>query len=105
MELVKTLLTQNWLPTYKAATNDPNTFIRNLFNLAIILVAVVAVAFLIYAGFQFITARGDTSQAETAQKTIMYAIIGLIVALAAAVLVNMVWKYLTKQPSVPDITL
>ena len=49
---------------------------------------VVAVIFLILAAFNFITAGGDPEKVGTARSQVMYAIIGLIVAILARGLVN-----------------
>jgi len=43
----------------------------------------LAVGALIIGGYQFITAYGDTEKHALAQKTITYAVIGLIVAMTA----------------------
>lgn len=49
---------------------------------------VVAVIFLILAAFNFITAGGDPEKVGTARQQVIYAIIGLIVAILARGLVN-----------------
>lgn len=63
----------------------------NLFiNGFLVLVALVALVFLIIGGLQYIVSRGDEDAAATAKNTILYAIIGLIVIGLAAAVVNFV---------------
>lgn len=63
-------------------------------NTAIIFAAVVAVAFLIFGGYKYMTSAGDTVKTEEAQKTIGNAVIGLVVCLSAAIIVNFVLELL-----------
>jgi hypothetical protein len=48
----------------------------------------VAVLFLVWSGWQYITSAGDPAKAERARTNITYAIIGIVVALLAYVLVR-----------------
>ena len=50
----------------------------------------VAVGFIIYGGFQFMTSSGSPDQAAKAQKTIINAAIGLVIAIASIGLVNLI---------------
>lgn len=45
--------------------------------------AMVAIAYVIYGGFMYLTSQGEPDRAKNAQQTITNAIIGLIVALLA----------------------
>lgn len=54
------------------------------------LVGYVTVGFIIYGGFQLMTSAGSPEQAAHAQKTIMHAAIGAVVAIASIGLVNLV---------------
>ncbi len=99
------LKAQSWLPSYgvkEEFQNRPEALIQKLFNLFIVLVIITAVGVLIFAGFKYVTSAGDSSKAESAQKMIMYAVIGIIVALAAAVIVNLVWRFATGKDTLPQ---
>ncbi len=52
----------------------------------------VAVGFVIYGGFRFIVSQGEPENAKAARETIMNAIIGLIITIVAAAVVNFVAK-------------
>jgi amino acid transporter len=47
------------------------------------ILALLAVVFVIYGGFMWLTSSGDESRIESAKKTISAAVIGLIVVLLA----------------------
>jgi hypothetical protein len=64
--------------------------IRTLLNTAISLAAVVAVFFLIFNGYKYMVSSGDTGKTEEAQKGIGNAVIGLVICLSAALIVNFV---------------
>lgn len=59
-------------------------------QIALVLVDIVAVLYLIYAGYRYIMSRGETDEAATAKRQILYAVIGLIVASTATLLVSAV---------------
>ncbi len=50
--------------------------------------SIVAVGFVIYGGYLFITSEGDPGKAAKAKKTISSAIIGLIITLLATAIIN-----------------
>jgi hypothetical protein len=64
--------------------------ITDVINLVLGLVGVVAVGAIIYGGVKYIFSHGDEYNAEAGKKVILYAVIGLIVIIAAAAIVNFV---------------
>ena len=59
------------------------SFSAIIFNVAdffALIVIALAALFLVYAGFLYVTSRGDESQAATAKRQIAYAFIGIIIA-------------------------
>ena len=59
-------------------------------NVLIFLIGAVSVLVLIYGGFQYVTSTGDKSRVENAKNTILYAIIGIVVAILAYAIVSFV---------------
>ena len=57
-------------------------------------IAVVAVAMGLYAAFLYLTARGDAKQVADAHKTLVYAIIGITVAILAFSIVTITKTFL-----------
>ena len=62
--------------------------IKIILNTAISFSAVVAAAMLVIGGFKYMASSGDEGKTEEAQKGIANALIGMIVVLSAAVVVN-----------------
>ena len=65
-------------------------YILNVLNFALTFLGLIAVAFIVYAGFLYVTSGGDDGNMEKAKKIILYAVIGILVILAAFALVNTV---------------
>jgi hypothetical protein len=59
----------------------------NIFSL---IVGIVAVIMLIYGGFRYITSGGSTERVGAAKNTIVYAVIGLVIAALAQIIVHFV---------------
>lgn len=51
-----------------------------------------AVAFVIYGGFQFLTSQGEPDRAAGARKTIINALVGLVITLLATVVVAFIGR-------------
>lgn len=62
----------------------------DLVNVVIGLIGVAAVVAIILGGIQYVTANGDAGKIATAKNTILYAVIGLVVAILAFAIVNFV---------------
>ncbi|NLA43326.1 hypothetical protein GX865_04220 [Candidatus Saccharibacteria bacterium] len=66
-----------------ASSDDVNGLIKNITNTMLFLLGATAVIAIIIGGFMYVTAAGDAGKVKTAKNTVMYAVIGLIVALLA----------------------
>lgn len=67
----------------KDKISGPQGLLGRVTNLLALVTGIVAVGMIIYSGFTFITAAGDSGKIEQARKTIIYAVIGLVVIVAA----------------------
>lgn len=54
------------------------------------IVAMVAVGFIIYAGFQYMTSNGEPEKTKNAKNTIINALVGLVIAMVAATVVSFI---------------
>ena len=63
---------------------------QTIVNILLFLVGAVAVIMLIIGGLRYITSDGDSGRITQAKQTVLYAIIGLIVAILAYAIVNFV---------------
>ena len=70
--------------------NNLMDVLNTIINVIIGVVGFLAVAMIIYGGIQYTTSAGAADKVKSAKDTIMYGIIGLIVALLAFAIVNFV---------------
>ncbi len=86
----------NWLQS--SYVGEDLTFaklVQNILNLLVVIVVIAAVIYLIINGLKFVTSGGDAGKAQEAQKGITYAIIGIVVAVAAGLVVNFILNKLS----------
>ena len=65
-----------------------------LIEIALILAGWLALFFILYGGFLFITGGGNASQVEKARKSIFNAVIGLIISIGAIAITNLAFGLL-----------
>ncbi len=62
----------------------------NVVNILTIVAAAVAVLFIVIGGIKYITSSGDSSKAASGKNTILYAVIGLALAILARAIVGFI---------------
>lgn len=67
--------------------------IKNVINALLYIVGVLAVIMLVWGGIRYTTSAGNANSVSAAKNTILYAIIGLVVAFFAYAIVNWVLKF------------
>lgn len=67
-----------------------NNIIKAVINLLSFFVGLIAVIMIMVSGYKYITAGGDSNKVSNAKNTLVYAIIGLVVAALAQSLVKFV---------------
>ena len=77
--------------------NSVPTIVQTILRSIILSLGIVAVIFIIIGGYNYMTSAGDASKVEKAKKTILYAVIGLIICALAFVIVNFVIQEILKQ--------
>jgi type IV secretory pathway VirB2 component (pilin) len=65
-------------------------FVVHLVNLAISFSVLIAVVALIIAGFKYILAMGDEEKVEDATKSLIFAIVGLVIVFIAPLIVEFI---------------
>ena len=63
------------------------------------IIGVIAVAFIIYGGIMYATSAGNEQQIERAKKILLYAIIGLVIAIMALVIATLVTRVVQEKYS------
>jgi hypothetical protein len=76
-----------------------NNVIKNIVNVFSWVVGAVAVIMIIYGGFRYVTAGGDSGNVSTAKNTILYALVGLVIVALAQVIVKFVLNKATSTPT------
>ena len=76
------------------ATTDPRIVIANFIRIVLGFLGIVAVLLVLYAGFLYMTAQGQTEQIEKAKNILKGAIIGLVIILSAFGIVSFVMSRL-----------
>lgn len=66
------------------------TMATNIINTALMIVGVLAVAMIIFSGISYVTSAGDKAKTTKAKNTLIYSIVGLVVAISAYAIVNFV---------------
>lgn len=78
-------------------TNGLKSFITkvllNISDMVARLIGVASALFIIYGGFKYMLAQGESSQVVGAKKTITNAIIGLVISLLSVVIVNFAFDF------------
>lgn len=78
------------LPTVAASSSELQTILQILFAI----LGALAVLFIVIGGFSYVASGGEAQAMKKAKNTIMYAIVGLVVAILAEAIVTFVLGYL-----------
>jgi hypothetical protein len=69
---------------------DLGVVIKRIVNVALYVVGAVSVLMLVYGGFRYVVSGGDANAVATAKNTILYAIVGVVIAILSYAIVNFV---------------
>ncbi len=75
---------------------DLPSFIDQMVNLLLYIVGTLAVIMIIFGGFKYVTSGGESSKVGEAKNTILYSVVGLIVALLAFAIIKFVIAQFTE---------
>lgn len=64
--------------------------IKTVINVLIFVVGIIAVIMIIVGGLRYTVSNGESAQLKAAKDTVMYSVIGLVVAIMAFAIVNFV---------------
>ncbi len=68
--------------------------VKNIISALLFIVGAVAVIMIIVGGIRYVTSNGDQAHVKAAKDTIMYAVVGLVVAILAYAIVQFVVSHL-----------
>ncbi|HEY1085888.1 MAG TPA: pilin [Candidatus Saccharimonadales bacterium] len=70
---------------------NTNTFIQNVIGTLIFAVGVISVIMIVIGGIRYATSDGDSGKVKSAKDTILYSVVGLVVALLSYAIVGFVF--------------
>ncbi|HET9098140.1 MAG TPA: pilin [Candidatus Saccharimonadales bacterium] len=73
------------LPAITAGSGEVQTVLNILFGI----IGALSILMIVIAGLRFITGQGNPQEISKARSTIIYALVGLIISLAAVSIVNL----------------
>lgn len=71
-------------------TSGVSSIAKKIIDIFSLVVGVVSVFMIVYAGFRYITSGGDSGNTTGARNTLLYAIVGLIIVAIAQIIVRFV---------------
>lgn len=78
--------------TRKYSVDSVWGWVYTVVNWILIAVGIICVVFIIFGGIRYATSGGDSDKVKNAKNTILYAVIGLVVAILARVIVEVVFQ-------------
>ncbi len=67
--------------------------LANVLSVTITLIGVVGFIMMMVGAFRYLISGGNSKETETASKTLTYAVIGLVVALASFIILNLIAEF------------
>lgn len=72
------------------STDNATSMIKTVVNTMLFILGAIAVIMIVVGGIRYTTSNGDAAKTKGAKDTIMYAIVGVVVAISAFAIVNFV---------------
>ena len=73
-----------------APDNNTSSMAKKIVNIMLTILGILAVIMIIFGGIRYVTSAGDASRVKSAKDTVMYSVVGLVVAILAYAIVNFV---------------
>lgn len=83
------------IPKIEASDNT----VQNVLNYVFALIGAISVLMIILGGVRYIVSSGDPQRISSSKNTIIYAIIGLIIAVSSAIIVNFIFSVVESNPA------
>ena len=84
--------------------NDVTTLVGSIINFLIILAIPITAILIVYAGFLYITSAGNDEKVKTAQKALIWALVGFAVILVASSVPTIIEEFLSGKSTTTDTT-
>jgi len=80
----------------QSSGDDAGSLIGTIVNVLLFVIGALAVVMIIVSGILYVISSGDAGKVARAKNTLLYAVVGLIVAFLAYAIVNWVFKFFVK---------
>lgn len=77
----------------KSTNDNAGNMIKNVINILLYVLGAIAVIMIVVGGVRYTVSAGNSSSTKEAKDTIIYAIVGLVIALMSYTIVNFVLSY------------
>lgn len=64
--------------------------VKSVVNILLWVIGILSIIMIIFSGIRYVTSAGDASKTKAAQNTLIYSVVGLIVAIMAWAIVDLV---------------
>lgn len=89
-------------PICQGKSDEVGSYVTTVVNTLLWAVGILAVIMIIWGGIKYITSAGDASKLKSAKDTILYSVIGLIVAIFAFAIVAWIDNNAKIAPTAPS---
>lgn len=73
-----------------ASTSDPTAVAKTVVDVLLLILGMISVIMIVVGGFRYVVSSGDKAAVTSAKNTILYAVVGLVIALLAYAIVSFV---------------
>lgn len=73
-----------------SSKDDASSTVKDIVNIMLYILGVLAVIMIVFSGIRYTTSAGNAAHVKAAKDTLMYSVIGLVVAMLAWTIVNFV---------------
>jgi hypothetical protein len=87
---------------FKGGINDTWIIVANVVEILIQAVGYVAVGFIIFGGFKYITSQGEAAGVTAAKQTITRAVVGLVISIVSVLILNVIVNVFGLKTSGPN---
>ncbi len=71
---------------------DVESVVKIVIDTMLYIIGIISVIMIIFGGIKYATSAGDTSKVTSAKNTLIYSVVGLLVAILAFAIVNFVYN-------------
>ena len=80
--------------TCDSQSKDLNTTTRNVITIMLFVIGILALIMVVYSGIRYVISRGNPEEVKNAKNTLLYSIVGLVIAILAFAIVQWVFNSL-----------